>query len=140
MSKESEENHIRQLGEVIIRPSKFQLILDIDNLCHKDLKVRAFTNGFFVTAIHREILENGNPYITQHFYREYLLPKRILAKETTAWISLTDNLLFVEAPKQISDEKKLPDSDIKLVKSDNFDNYKEFSENEAVDIEILLQD
>lgn len=67
-----------------------------------------------------------------------MLPKRIVAEKTTAWISLTDNLLFVEAPKQICDEEAVPDSEIN--KTDNFDDLKEFSENEAIDIGIMLQD
>ena len=142
---ESGENQLKQLGEILIRPSKFQLILDVIELSPDDLKVRAFRKGFLVSAAHREKLDNGKEYVTNHFYREYILPKAIRPEEVTSWIT-TENLLFIEAPKKIHDDDDDDDVDVNNESGedhspsddeddDQFDDY----EDQAIDVEILRQ-
>nr|XP_027200901.1 heat shock protein 67B1-like [Dermatophagoides pteronyssinus] len=140
------ENQLKQLGEIIIRPSKFQLILDVIELSPEDIKVRAFRKGFLVSAAHCEILENGQEYTTNHFYREYILPKTICPEKVLAWIT-TENLLFVEAPKKfpdviITDMIVEDDHNISNDDDDEDDDHliDQFDyEDEAIDVEVFRQ-
>lgn len=141
---ETAENQLKQLGEILIRPSKFQLILDVVELLPEDIKVRAFRKGFLVSAAHREILDNGQEYITNHFYREYLLPKEIRPELTKASIT-SENLLFIEAPKKIRDdiddierEHSSPSDDDDCDDDDENDDQFDY-EDQAIDVEIICQ-
>jgi len=72
-------------------------------------------NGFYVRAAHPEIVD-GKEYVTEHFYREYVLPHDIDPSGAKSWIT-PENILFVEAPKvEFDPNTHSEDSTVKEVK------------------------
>ena len=80
---------------MIIKPNKFQLLLDMNEFQPEDITIRALSNGIYVKAAHPEIVD-GKEYIAHHFYREYVLPHDIELNEVKSWMT-SGHILIIEA-------------------------------------------
>ena len=89
--------HLSAIGEVVMKPDKYQLMLEMTNFEPDDITIRAVHNGFYVRAAHPKMID-GKKYITHHFYREYVLPHNIRPRGARAWMT-SEKILFIEAPK-----------------------------------------
>ena len=87
--------HINPIGEIIVKPHKYRLVMDMLHFKPEEISIRAVKKGFFVRAAHPEKMEDGREYITHHFYREYVLPHDIDPTRACSWMT-PQNILFIE--------------------------------------------
>ena len=77
-------------------------MLDVQHFSKPEIDIRASRHAFFVRAIH-SVPKEGHDYVTEHFYREYVLPKDIRPHEACCYIT-PQNIMVIEAPKLLLSE------------------------------------
>lgn len=86
--------HINPIGEIIVKPHKYRLVMDMLHFKPEEISIKAVKKGFLVRAAHPEMVD-GREYITHHFYREYVLPHDIDPTRACSWMT-PENILFIE--------------------------------------------